>query len=173
VSVAEAAHRPARTGRGVGLWLAFILIIAAGVGLAWAGAGTLRPEVTASGLQFRTIKPGTGARIGAEDAALLDYVLTTDDGTVFDSSETHGGPQPFSTSMVFPGFDEAMARMQEGGRYRFSIPQQLAFKGKSPPGWPKGSALHFEVQVRKVVPGGAAMMGGSPQPPQQPEPPQQ
>ena len=31
MSVAEAAHRPAKTGRGVGLWLAFILIIAAAI----------------------------------------------------------------------------------------------------------------------------------------------
>jgi hypothetical protein len=165
VSVAEAAHRPAKTGRGVGLWLAFILIIAAGIGLAWLGAGSLRPEVTSSGLQFRTVKAGSGNRIGPQDAALIDYALTTDDGTTFDSSESKG-PQPFTMGMVFPGFAEAMTRMQEGGRYRFSMPQRLAFTNGTPPGWPKGSDLHFEVQVRKVVPGGAAMMGGAPQPQQ-------
>jgi FKBP-type peptidyl-prolyl cis-trans isomerase FkpA len=165
VSVAEAAHRPAKTGRGVGLWLAFILIIAAAIGLAWMGAGSLRPEVTTSGLQFRTIKAGTGKHIAPEDAALMDYVLTTDEGAVFDSSESKG-PQPFTMGMVFPGFAEAMTRMQEGGRYRFSMPQRLAFTTGSPPGWPKSSDLHFEVQVRKVVPGGAAMMSGGP-PPQQ------
>ena len=165
MSVAEAAHRPAKTGRGVGLWLAFILIIAAAIGLAWYGAGSLRPEVTSSGLQFRTIKDGTGKRITQEDAALIDYALTTDDGTTFDSSESKG-PQPFTMGMVFPGFAEAMTRMQEGGRYRFSMPQRLAFTTGTPPGWPKDSDLHFEVQVRKVVPGGAAMMGGG-TPPQQ------
>jgi len=42
------------------------------------------------------------------------------------------------------------------------MPQRLAFTNGSPPGWPKDSDLHFEVQVRKVVPGGAAMMGGGP-----------
>ena len=45
------------------------------------------------------------------DAALLDYILTTSDGTVFDSSETHGGPQPFTMDQVFPGFAEAMERI--------------------------------------------------------------
>ena len=165
MSVAEAAHRPAKAGRAVGLWLAFILIIAAAIGLAWYGAGSLRPEVTTSGLQFRTVKAGTGNRITPQDAALLDYVLTTDEGAVFDSSESKG-PQPFAMSMVFPGFAEAMTRMQEGGRYRFTMPQRLAFTNGSPPGWPKDSDLHFEVQVRKLVPGGAAMMSGGP-PPQQ------
>ena len=165
MSVAEAAHRPAKTGRGVGLWLAFFLIIAAGIGLAWYGAGSLRSEITSSGLQFRTVKAGTGKRIGPQDAALIDYALTTDDGTTFDSSESKG-PQPFTMGMVFPGFAEAMTRMQEGGRYRFSMPERLAFTNGTPPGWPKGSDLNFEVQVRKVVPGGAAMMSGG-MPPQQ------
>lgn len=60
MSVAEAAHRPANTGRTVKLWFGFILIIAAGIGLAWLGAGALRPDVSETGLAFRTMKAGTG-----------------------------------------------------------------------------------------------------------------
>ena len=150
------------------LWLAFLLIIAAAVGLAWFGAGALRPEVTASGLQFRTLKAGTGDPIHSEDAAMLDYAGQLDDGTVFDTSENHGGAQPFTMGAVFPGFAEAMARMQEGGRYRFKMPPRLAFGDRPPPqGFPAGSNLTFEVQVRKIVRGGAAMMQQNPQPPQQ------
>jgi hypothetical protein len=159
VSVAEAAHRPAGSGRAAALWLGFVIIIAAGVGLAWIGAGSLRPQVTSSGLEFRTIKDGKGEPIARADAALLDYVLTTDDGTVIDSSESHNGPQPFTMEQVFPGFAEAMARMKEGGQYRFSMPQRLAFGANpAPPGFPKGSKLTFEVRVRKIARGGAAMM---------------
>ena len=159
MSVAEAAHRSARSGRTVALWLGFLIVIAAGVGLAWIGAGSLRPEVTESGLQFRTIKAGKGEPIGRADAALLDYILTADDGTVIDSSESHQGPQPFTMDQVFPGFAEAMSRMQEGGEYRFTMPQKLAFGANPPPpGFPKNSALTFEVRVRKIVRGGAAMM---------------
>jgi FKBP-type peptidyl-prolyl cis-trans isomerase FkpA len=167
MSVAEAAHRPAKSGRGIGLWLAFILLIAGGIGLAWLGAGSLRPEVTQTGLQFRTVKDGTGEPIGPADAALMDYVLTSDDGAVLDSSESHNGPQPFTMGQVFPGFAEAMTRMKEGGEYRFTMPQRLAFgDAKAPPGFPANSALTFDVRVRKVVRGGAAMM-------QQAGPPQQ
>ena len=161
MSVAEAAHRPANIGRAVKLWLALLVIIAAGVGLAWIGAGSLRPEVTSSGLQFRTIKTGSGEPIGPEDAALLDYILTSDDGTVLDSSDSHGGAQPFLINMpgLFPGFAEAMTKMREGGEYRFTMPQQLAFgKGPPPQGFPADTPLTFEVRVRKVVRGGAAMM---------------
>jgi hypothetical protein len=173
VSVAEAAHRPARSGRTIALWLGFLLVIAAGIGLAWIGAGSLRPEVTSSGLQFRTVKSGKGEPIGRADAALLDYVLTADDGSVFDSSESHGGPQPFAMDQVFPGFAEAMTRMREGGEYRFTMPQRLAFgDNPPPPGWPKDSALTFEVRVRKVVRDGAAMMQQRMQPQEQAPPPQ-
>ena len=141
------------------LWLAFLILIGAGIGLAWIGAGSLRPIVTESGLQFRTIKAGKGEPIARNDAALLDYVLTTDDGNVIDSSESHGGAQPFTMDQVYPGFAEAMTRMQEGGEYRFSMPQSLAFgQAGAPPGFPKNSKLNFEVRVRKIVRGGAAML---------------
>ncbi|MEP6983316.1 MAG: FKBP-type peptidyl-prolyl cis-trans isomerase [Sphingomicrobium sp.] len=159
MSVAEAAHRPAGSGRTVALWLGFLFIIAAGIGLAWIGAGSLRPIVTESGLQFRAVKSGTGEPITRADAALLDYILTTDDGTVIDSSESHNGPQPFTMDQVYPGFAEAMSRMQDGGEYRFTMPQRLAFgNGAPPPGFPKNSGLTFDVRVRKIARGGAAMM---------------
>ena len=166
MSVAEAAHRPARSGRTAALWLAFLLIVAAAIGLAWIGAGSLRPEVSSTGLEFRTVKAGTGEPIGPEDAALLDYAGSLDDGTVFDSSQAHGGAQPFAMAGVFPGFAEAMAKMQEGGRYRFSMPKRLAFGDKPAPQGFTGDRLTFDVEVRKVVRGGAAMLQGAP-PPQQ------
>lgn len=166
MSAAEAAHRPAHRGGAIALWLAFAFLIAFGIGLAWIGAGSLRPEVTSSGLEFRTLKTGSGEPIATDDAALMDYVGQLDDGTVFDSSDAHGGAQPFAMSMVFPGFAEAMTKMQEGGRYRFKMPQRLAFGNQPPPqGFPANSSLTFEVQVRKIVRGGAAMMQqqGAPQ----------
>jgi hypothetical protein len=171
MSVAEAADRPVNSGRTMRLWLGFLIIIAAAIGLAWFGAGSLRPEVSSTGLEFRTVKAGTGAPIGAEDAALLDYAGTLDDGTVFDSSQAHGGPQPFAMAGVFPGFAEAMGRMQEGGAYRFSMPKSLAFADRPAPQGFTGDKLTFEVEVRKIVRGGAAMMqgaaAGTPPPPQQ------
>ena len=156
---AQSIPGPHRRGRAAALWIAFIVLIVAGIGLAWIGAGSLRPIVTQSGLEFRTLKGGTGEPIGRADAALMDYILTADDGTVLDSSENHGGAQPFAMDEVFPGFAEAMTRMQEDGEYRFSMPQKLAFgDNPAPPSFPKNSKLNFEVRVRKVVKGGAALL---------------
>ena len=155
MSVAEAAHRPARSGRTAALWLAFLLIVAAAIGLAWIGAGSLRPIVTESGLEFRTIKAGTGEPITRADAALIEYVLTSDDGTVVDASQQ---PTPFTIEGVYPGFGEAMTRMQEGGEYRFSMPQKLTGGATMPPTFPKNSKLNFDVRIRKVARGGAAML---------------
>ena len=157
MSVAEAAHRPAKSGRTVALWLAFLLIIAAGIGLAWIGAGSLRPIVTTSGLQFRTIKSGTGEPISRADAAFVDYALSSDDRPGQQTSDPNN-PPPFTMDTVYPGFAEAMSRMQEGGQYRFTMPQKLTGAGGPPPNWPKNSALTFDVRVRKIVRDGVAMM---------------
>jgi len=168
---AEAASRPASSGRTMRLLLGFIVIIAAAIALAWFGAGSLRPEVSSSGLEFRVVKAGKGAPIAQEDAALLDYAGQLDDGTVFDSSEAHGGAQPFAMVGVFPGFAEAMAKMQEGGVYHFTMPKSLAFGDRPMPQGFTGDHLSFDVQVRKIVRGGAAMLqaGAAQQPPQQPQ----
>ena len=158
MSVSTLAHPPHHKAALTKFWLGVIFLVAIAIGLAWFGAGYLRPEITPSGLQFRTIQSGTGNPIAAPDAALLDYVGTLDDGTVFDSSEAHGGPQPFTTGNVFPGFAEAMGKMREGGYYRFTMPKRLAFgDSPTPPGF-TGNSLTFEVKVRKIVRGGAAMM---------------
>lgn len=166
-----------RRGASAKLWLGLLALMAAGVALAWFGAGSLRPEISSTGLEFRELKGGTGEPITDADAALLDYELRADDGTVIDSSAQHGGPQPFMAAGVFPGFAEGMRRMREGGEYRLKFPQKLAFgDGPAPPGFPAGTALNFQIQVRKVVRGGAAMLrqqmmmqqmqqqGGPPQP---------
>lgn len=158
MSASNPAHTGSRRGGGLKLALGLLALIAAGVTLAWFGAGSLRPEVTSTGLEFRQVKAGTGAVITDADAALLDYELRADDGSVIDSSAQHGGPQPFMTQAVFPGFAEGMRRMQDGGEYRLKFPQKLAFENGPPPGFPPNTNLNFQVQVRKVLRGGAAVM---------------
>jgi hypothetical protein len=157
MSVSTLYHPPHHKAALTKFWIAILLLAAIGVGLALIGAGSLRPEVTQSGLEFRVLKEGAGEPITSADAAILDYALTLDDGTVMDTSESHGGPQPFTMDAVFPGFAEAMTKMREGGRYHFTMPKELAFKDQTPPGF-TGNRLTFDVQVRKIVRGGAAMM---------------
>ena len=157
MSVAEAAHRPAHTGRAVKLWLAFILVIAAGVGLAWVGAHSVRGRT----VQVETVTPGTGPLITAQDGVLIEYEGRLADGKVFDSS-TGKGPVPVLASQTIPGFAEALMRMQEGGHYKTHIPAKLGYGEQSPPGIPPNSDLDFDIHVVKVVPNAALMQQGAP-----------
>ena len=171
MSVSTAAHPGLRRGTGR-LWLAIVLLIAAGVALAWLGAGSLRGETSASGLGFRTVEAGEGPLIKAVDGVLIEYEGRLEDGTVFDTSEGRG-PTPMIAGQVIPGFAEALTRMQKGGRYRIRIPSALGYGANPQPGSPipPNADLEFDVHVVQVVPNAALMQQQQP-PPDQP-PPQQ
>jgi FKBP-type peptidyl-prolyl cis-trans isomerase FkpA len=168
MSVSTLAH-PQRRSTGK-LWLALLLLIAAGVGLAWFGAGSLRGETPASGLHFRTVKAGEGAPIKAVDGVLIEYEGRLEDGTVFDTSEGRG-PTPMIAGQVIPGFAEALTKMQKGGRYRIKIPSELGYGATPQPGSPipPNADLEFDVHVVQVVPNAALMQGVSPEQPGQSE----
>lgn len=173
MSVAEAAHRPEHRGRAVKLWLAFLIIVAAGIGLAWLGASPLRGETTDSGLRIRTVEKGEGPFIKAEDAALVEYQVRLPDGTVLDDSARHGGAQPMTPQpgALIPGFTEALLKMQKGGRYKVHIPSKLAYGANPPQGAPipPNADLDFDVHIVEVAPGAAAMMMGGGQQGGQPQ----
>lgn len=158
--------------RGVGkLWLALLVLIAAGIALAWIGAGSLRGETTPSGLQFRTVEAGSGPRINAVDGVMIEYEGRLPDGTVFDTSQGRG-PTPMIAGQVIPGFAEALTMMQKGGRYRVHIPAKLGYGASPQPGSPipPNSDLEFDVHVVQVVPNAALMQGTQQQEQPQPQP---
>ena len=169
MSVAEAAHRPDHRGRAVALWIGFILLIAAGVGLAWVGAHSVRQRT----VQVDTVQAGSGPMIKAQDGVLIEYEGRLTDGKVFDSSAGKG-PIPLIASQVIPGFADALARMQEGGSYKIHIPAKLAYGANPPPGAPipANADLDYDVKVVKVVPNAALMQGAGQAPPQE-QPPEQ
>jgi FKBP-type peptidyl-prolyl cis-trans isomerase FkpA len=167
MSVAEAAHRPDHRGRAVSLWIGFILLIAAGIGLAWIGANSVRQRT----VQVDTVQAGSGPTIGPQDGVLIEYEGRLTDGKVFDSSAGKG-PIPLIASQVIPGFADALSRMQEGGRYKIHIPAKLAYGATPPPGAPipPNADLDYDVQVVKVVPNAALMQGAGQAPPQEQAP---
>lgn len=158
MSVAEAAHRPAHTGRAVKLWLGFLIIIAAGVSLAWIGAQSVRGRT----VQVETVTPGSGPLVAPQDGVLIEYEGRLANGKVFDSSQGKG-PVPVLVGQTIPGFAEALSRMQEGGHYKAHIPAKLGYGAESPPGIPPNSDLDFDIKVVKVVPNAALMQQGAPQ----------
>ena len=163
MSVAEAAHRPANTGRGVRLWIAFLLVIAAGVALAWLGVQSVRDRI----VLVDTVQAGSGPTIQPQDGVLIEYEGRLDDGKVFDSSAGKG-PILLLANQVIPGFAEALSKMQKGGRYKVRIPSSLAYGASPPPGGPipPNANLDYDVHVVQVVPNAAFMQQGGQQPQQ-------
>ena len=163
MSVSTTAHPEPRARVNAKLWIGFLALIAAGVGLAWAGASPLRPETTDSGLVFRTIEEGSGPQVKASDGVVIEYEARLEDGTVFDSTEGRG-PAPMIAGQVIPGFAEALTRMQAGGSYRVKIPSRLGYGETPPPGSPipPNADLEFDVKVLQVVPDAGLMQQGMP-----------
>lgn len=162
MSATQVPIRPLKRGSLLKLWLGLALLIAAAGILAWAGAGSLRGETTATGVQIRTLDEGTGDPIKATDGAVIEYEGRLTDGTVFDSTAGRG-PAGMIPGQVIPGFGEALQKMREGGRYTIRIPSELGYgaagagEGKIPP----NSELIFDIEVKQVVRDAAMMAAPS------------
>jgi FKBP-type peptidyl-prolyl cis-trans isomerase FkpA len=169
----EAAHRSDSRGRGLKLAIALLATVGAGVGLAYAGTAPLKGETTKTGVRIRTLEAGSGAFIQPVDGVLVEYTGKLADGTVFDDSARHGGPQPMIAGQVIPGFAEALSKMQKGGKYKIHIPGAQAYGANPPPGSPFGpnADLDFDVHIVEIVPNAALMGGANAAPSSEPQQP--
>lgn len=108
---------------------------------------------TESGLQYEIIQEGSGAKPALTDKVKTHYHGTLIDGTVFDSSVDRGNPATFPVNGVIRGWQEGIPLMSVGAKYRFYIPQELAYGMQAPsPKIPAGSALIFDVELLEINP---------------------
>jgi len=84
-------------------------------------------KATASGLQYKITKAGTGATPKATDTVVTHYRGTLLDGTEFDSSHKRGQPAEFPVNGVIKGWTEALQLMKAGGKWQLFIPSHLAY----------------------------------------------
>ena len=107
---------------------------------------------TASGLQYKVLKEGTGKAPKATDSVKCHYEGFLIDGTVFDSSVQRGEPAVFGLQQVIAGWTEGLQLMKEGGKTRFFIPYLLGY-GASGAGAsiPPYAALIFDVELIEVL----------------------
>jgi len=99
---------------------------------------------TASGLQYEVLTPGDGAKPTDTDIALVNYVGSLTDGTVFDKSQQ---PTPLPVAEMVPGFTEALKLMPRGAKYRFWIPPALGYGDQASGPIPAHSVLVFDVEL--------------------------
>jgi FKBP-type peptidyl-prolyl cis-trans isomerase FklB len=103
---------------------------------------------TASGLEYKVLKSGSGASPKATDQVKVHYTGMLVDGTVFDSSVSRGQPAVFPVNAVIPGWTEALQLMKVGDKWQLFIPAKLAYGAQSPsPAIPSNSVLVFEVEL--------------------------
>lgn len=109
-------------------------------------------KTTASGLQYRVIKQGTGPVATDTTAVDVHYEGKLIDGTVFDSSYRRGKPATFRPNQVIKGWTEALKMMPEGSVYELYIPYNLGYGERGTQNIPPYSTLIFKVELLKVKP---------------------
>jgi FKBP-type peptidyl-prolyl cis-trans isomerase len=108
-------------------------------------------KTTASGLQYKVVKAGTGATPKASDEVKVHYHGTLIDGTVFDSSVERGEPVSFPVTGVIQGWVEALQLMKVGDKWQLTIPSKLAY-GPNGAGGKIGpnAVLVFDVELLAI-----------------------
>lgn len=115
-------------------------------------------KVTASGLQYRVITEGKGKKPTANDSVTVHYKGTLPDGTEFDSSYSRNQPIDFPLNGVIKGWTEGLQLMNEGSKFEFVIPADLAYGPHGPGKIGPNRVLKFEVELLKVIDPKAAEM---------------
>lgn len=99
---------------------------------------------TASGLGTAMLKDGAGAKPGATDYVLVNYIgYLAADGTVFDQNVS----QAFRAAGVIKGFSEGLQLMNKGSIWRFCIPAALGYGDKGTGPIPANADLVFQVEL--------------------------
>ena len=104
-------------------------------------------QVTDSGLQYKVVVMGEGAKPKPTDKVTVHYRGTLLNGEEFDSSYSRNQPTSFQLDQVIPGWTEGVAMMPVGSKFMFFIPPNLAYgpNGGGPIG--PNATLVFEVEL--------------------------
>lgn len=111
-----------------------------------AGKDTI---TTASGLKYIVVKTGNGVKAESGNRVTAHYTGYFTDGKIFDSSVERGEPFKFEIgkNKVIKGWDEGLALMDIGSKYRFIVPPDLAYGSVDRGPIPANSTLIFDVEL--------------------------
>ncbi|GGZ91646.1 FKBP-type peptidyl-prolyl cis-trans isomerase [Algibacter mikhailovii] len=109
-------------------------------------------QTTESGLQYIVLKEGSGEKPTTTSKVKVHYHGTLLDGTVFDSSVDRGEPAEFGVTQVIKGWTEGLQLMPLGSKYKFFIPQELAYGANPRPGGAikPYATLIFDVELLEI-----------------------
>jgi FKBP-type peptidyl-prolyl cis-trans isomerase len=104
-----------------------------------------------SGLQYKILTTGTGAKPTASDTVVCNYSGTLINGTEFDSSYKRGKPAEFPVGGVIKGWTEALQLMPVGSKWQLVVPSELAYGSRGAGGAiGPNETLVFEVELISI-----------------------
>ena len=107
-----------------------------------------------SGVQYRILEEGDGARPGLEDTVSVHYRSSKLDDLELDSSFARGVPQEFTVNQVLQGWQEVLPLMKVGATWQIWVPPELAFGQRgNPPAVGPNEALKFDLKLVEIVDG--------------------
>ena len=104
-----------------------------------------------SGIQYRVIEEGEGARPGMDSTVKVHYRGSKPDGLEFDSSFARGVPEEFTIENVLAGWQEVLPLMKTGATWQVFIPPELAFGLRGNPPVGPNEALIFDLKLIEIV----------------------
>src|SRR5210317_1422715 len=108
--------------------------------------------VLPSGVQYRIIEEGEGARPGLESKVSVHYRGSKMDGREFDSSFARGTPEEFTVNAVLQGWQEVLPLMKAGSTWQIFVPPELAFGARGNPPVGPNEALMFDLKLVEILP---------------------
>ena len=108
---------------------------------------------TDSGLQYKIIREGNGAKPFAQNKVSVMYEGRLIDGSIFDTNYNRGTPSEFVVGQVIQDWIESPQLMSIGSEFEFYIPNSLAYGENPRPGGiiKPGDALIFKVELLDIV----------------------
>lgn len=106
---------------------------------------------TATGLQYKILRAGTGPSPSASSTVKVHYEGKLLNDEIFDSSYQRGQPIEFAVGGVITGWTEALQLMKTGAKWQLYIPSDLAYGERgSPPKIGPNETLVFDVELLEV-----------------------
>jgi len=110
-------------------------------------------DSTESGLKYIVVSKGNGEHAIKGKTVKVHYTGFLDNGKIFDSSVERGEPIefPLGEGKVIKGWEEGIALMSVGDKYRLIIPYDMAYgaEGRAPT-IPPRARLSFDVELIEV-----------------------
>lgn len=109
--------------------------------------GVTNAQSTSSGLYYIIQKPGGDLHPTLTSTVTVNYEGYLTDGTLFDSSNSHGGPSSFVLNKVVLGWQEGLQLIGAGGKITLLIPSALGYGPASAGKIPANSVILFNIDL--------------------------